>query len=179
MLVVVHAAIKESPVEVEAEAGSRCDCSDKSRLITHAIIKNHGVGVCWFWRGLSTLIVHNCTGCHPRCAGCGAISASSASFHSESGRKKKAHFDHEISTINVCTFLLLSEKLVMSTVAVPGLCCVDTTAATTSRHITTCTWEIQSCSHVCVWPSVRLSIGPFDCSHVFSLFCHPTLEVTK
>lgn len=41
MLVVVHTAIKESPLEVEAEAGSQCDCSDESRLITHTIIKNH------------------------------------------------------------------------------------------------------------------------------------------
>lgn len=117
MLVVVHAAaIKESPLEVEAEAGSRCDCSDKSRLITHAIIKNHRVGVCWFWRGLSTLIVHNCTGCHLRCAGSGAISALWASFDSESRGKKKTGFDHEISTINVGAFPLWSEKAVMAAV---------------------------------------------------------------
>lgn len=50
MRVVVHAAIvyfiKESPLEVKAEAGSGCGCSDKLRLITHTIIKNHRVGVC-------------------------------------------------------------------------------------------------------------------------------------
>lgn len=93
MLAVVHAAIeyfiKESPLEVKAEAGSRCGCSDKSRLITHTIIKNHRVGVCWFWRGLSALIAHNCTGCHPRRTCSGAISALWGSFDSESGGKKR------------------------------------------------------------------------------------------
>lgn len=184
MLVVVHAAIeyfiKESPLEVKAEAGSQHGCSDKSCLITHTIIKNHRVGVCWFWRGSSTLIAHNCTGCHPRRTCSGAMSALWASFDSESGGKKIC-FDHKTSTVNADASPFWSEKAAMAAVAAPVSHAADITAATT--NITTRTWGVKSCSRVRALcrQCADLSFRPSGCSHVFFsfFFCHPTLEVTK